>query len=379
MSAVAAFAWSVGALFLIWGGYPLALLAVAALRRRADAVGGEGAAEATARQPNVSIIIATRESPAVVRKRVADALASDYPPELLEVVVTIDHQHAGLLDEIGSLPPRARVVLGDEPGGKAAALNAGVRAARGDVLVFTDSYQKFAPDAVRRVSLAALTEGVGAASGNLALENVSPRSPVGLYWRYEVWLRTLEARVASVVGVFGPFWAMRRALWAPLPAGVILDDVYAPMRLVLEGKRVTIVPSALATELRNPTPSQEYRRKVRTLTGVWQLCAWLPGVLAPWRNSIWLQFVFHKLLRLLTTYFVVIAAVAAGLIAVRLLPGSTWTLLLASLLVVLGVVAVRPRIGRRIGGAIASVVTLQAAVVVAAYNGLRGRWNVWHR
>ena len=379
MSATAALVWSVGALVIIWGAFPLGLMIASAFRRRrrdhdfGDAVGS------AALPPNVTVIIATREPAAVVRKRVVDALASDYPAESLDVVVTVDHQHPGLVDEIGALPARARVVIGDAPGGKAAALNAGVRAATGDVLVFTDSYQEFAPNAVRRVAVAAVADDVGAASGNLALENVSPRSPIGMYWRYEVWLRMLEAQVASVVGVFGPFWAMRRALWVPLPAGLILDDVYTPMRLVLGGKRVTIVPSALATELRNPTPTQEYRRKVRTLTGVLQLCAWLPGVLVPWRNPVWLQFVFHKLLRLLTAYLVLFAVVAAGVIAVRSLPGSAWMFLLGAGLVALIVTAARPRIGRRLGGAIASIVTLQAAVVVAAYNGLRGRWNVWHR
>jgi hypothetical protein len=132
-------------------------------------------------------------------------------------------------------------------------------------------------------------------------------------------------------------------------------------------------------ELRNPTPTQEYRRKVRTMTGVLQLCAWLPGLLVPWRNPVWLQFVFHKLLRLLTTYFALIAVIAAGIIAVRSLPGSAWMFLVAAMVVALLVVVARPRAGRRLGSAIASVVTLQAAVVVAAYNGLRGRWNVWHR
>jgi hypothetical protein len=127
----------VGALVIIWGGFPLGLLIASAFRRRlrdrdfGDAVGS------AARRPNVTVIIATREPAAIVRKRVNDALASDYPAQSLDVVVTVDHQHPGLVDEIGAVPARARVVIGDAPGGKAAALNAGVRAATGDVLVFT--------------------------------------------------------------------------------------------------------------------------------------------------------------------------------------------------------------------------------------------------
>ena len=136
------------------------------------------------------------------------------------------------------------------------------------------------------------------------------------YWRLERWLRKWEARLHSSVGVTGAIYAMRRELWKPLPANLILDDVYLPMRLVLDGWRVGFTDQARARDVRRFEAGQEYRRKVRTLTGVIQVCAWLPGVLNPVRNPIWLQFVFHKLLRLLTPYLVVIALVGMAWAAV---------------------------------------------------------------
>jgi cellulose synthase/poly-beta-1,6-N-acetylglucosamine synthase-like glycosyltransferase len=371
-------AWCAVAIAGIWFGYPLGLALVAAVRGRR----GNGHASPTSasrRTPNVTVVIATREPASVVRARVADALAVEYPPESLEVVVAVDAQHPDLASELAGLPARARVVPGDAPGGKAAALNAGVRAATGDVLVFTDSYQRFGAHTIQRLADVAMVPENGAVSGNLALASASRGSPIALYWRYEVWVRTLEAAVSSVIGVFGPIWAMRRELWLPLPPGVILDDVYAPMRLVLSGRRVTIVPDAPATELRNPTPVQEYRRKVRTMTGVLQLCAWLPHLLVPWRNPVWVQFVFHKLLRLTTAYLVLgaVAALVVGL--ARTIEPRLVGMIVASMAVVGLIAAARPRLRRRLAEALASVVTIQAALIVAAYNGVRGRWNVWHR
>jgi hypothetical protein len=146
---------------------------------------------------------------------------------------------------------------------------------------------RHAPGALStRQELAAdpLDETVGAISGALALDAERRSSPISWYWNMEVSLRAAEARWHSAVGVSGSLYAMRRALWAPLPAGLILDDLYTPMRLVLEGKRVMFCPDALVHETRQTTPKLEYQRKVRTLAGNVQLCMWLPGVLRPHQN-----------------------------------------------------------------------------------------------
>jgi hypothetical protein len=180
------------------------------------------------------------------------------------------------------------------------------------------------------------------------------------------------------VGVTGAIYAMRRPLWQPLPAGLILDDVYAPMRLVLDGWRVGFTDKARAHDTRRFAAGQEYKRKVRTLTGVIQVCAWLPGILNPLRNRIWLQFVFHKLLRLLTPYLAALAAVSmlwvAGTTVVaspaggRLLGGAAMALVLLCLV---------PHVRRALRAQLAWGFAMQSSIVVATVNGVRGRWDVW--
>ena len=94
-------------------------------------------------------MVATRSAPAEVRERVDDLLRSDYPATLLDVVVTYDARTTEpMATWSGGEASRVRVIRGDEPGGKATALNAGVREASGDVIVFADSGQRFGPDAV---------------------------------------------------------------------------------------------------------------------------------------------------------------------------------------------------------------------------------------
>ena len=367
-----------------WIGYPLAIAAVAALRRR-DGAGEPPAAPGP--PPTVTVVLATREEPAAVGARVDDLLRTAHPGDRLQVVVAVDAQAApALLPVLRHDDPRVRLVAGDAPGGKTAALNAAVREATGEVLVLTDTHQRFAPDTIPRLVAALRRPRTGAVSGALLLPGdvTGERTPAERYWQYERWLRRNEARVHSTVGVTGAVYAMWRERWAPLPAGLILDDVYVPMRLVLDGWRVGFEPTATATDLRRTAPEQEFRRKVRTLTGNVQLCAWLPAVLSPVRNPIWLQFVWHKLCRLLTPWLLALGGVGVLLAAagwVRAAPAAEWRpvawavagTLAAAIVLVVGVPRLRARLATRLRWG----VSLQWAVVVATWQGLRGRWDVW--
>jgi cellulose synthase/poly-beta-1,6-N-acetylglucosamine synthase-like glycosyltransferase len=153
---------------------------------------------------------------------------------------------------------------------------------------------------------------LGAVSGELVIETAAESGTgfsegVDFYWRYEKFIRQAEARVASVVGVTGAIYALRKSCFRPGPPGLILDDVLIPMNVVRAGLRVGFEPQALAYDIPPPSPQWEHRRKVRTLAGNYQLVQMSPGLLAPWRNPIWLQFVSHKILRLIAPVFLLLA------------------------------------------------------------------------
>src|SRR5207248_2251639 len=128
---------------------------------------------------------------------------------------------------------------------------------------------------------------VGAVSGDLTLTSAGVLGGVGLYWRFEKWLRKKESRLWAQVGVSGSISAVRRKLFRPIPRGTILDDVYWPMQVVLQGYRVVHDSEACAFDRLPPRPGDEFRRKVRTLAGNIQLLTLLPALLLPWRNPVW--------------------------------------------------------------------------------------------
>lgn len=362
---------------LIWFGYPLAVRGLAPLRRAP-------ARHQPAAAPSVSVVLASRDDTDAIRARVADILKTGYPAGALEVVVALDATRptaGSAADDSFGPADVVRVVRGDAPGGKSATLNAGARAATGDVLVFTDTAQRFEPGAIEALVAELGTSGVGAASGMLELPGHSDGSLnlAERYWRYERWLRRWEARLHSCVGVTGAVYAMPRSLWAPLPANLILDDLYIPMRLVLDGWRIGFTPRARARDVRRFAPAQEYRRKVRTLTGVIQVCAWLPGVLNPMRNPVWLQFVFHKLLRLLTPYLVLLSGLGIAWYVISMLlsrPGGVQAIAAAA--AIAAALCLVPRVRRMLKGQLAWGVALQSSIVMATVNGVRGKWDVWH-
>ena len=369
-----------GVLFLmVWVIYPVGVALIGRLRRHARPgdTGDTPVNAGPAADTRVTVVIATRETAAAVADRVSDCLRTDWPADRLEIVVAHDR---------GMDPPdpaqfrtgaTIRFVPADAPGGKANALNAGCRAATGDVIVFADTFQRFAPRTIPALLAALAHPAAGAATGAYELAP-GTGAVISLYWKFERWLRRSEARVHSSVGATGAVYAIRRALWQPLPAGLILDDVYTPMRIVLGGRRVAVADAATAIETRTPTPAQEYTRKVRTLTGVLQLCAWLPAVLVPGRNPIWIQFLFHKILRLLTPYWLLIVALwLVAEVVVRAGPGPLlFAAILVGLLALISWMASRS-FAHRVRAFIVEALLVQAAVVVAGIKGLRGEWQVW--
>lgn len=355
------------AVVLIWGGYPLMMRALA--RRRPPPAGSSLAPTF----PTVSVVLATRDSPEAVAARVANLLDTSYPADRLDIVVSIAAgSDAGLY---AGDDARVRIVVADVAGGKWANLNAGVTHATGEILVFADTAQRFERGTISALVSAFALDAVAGVTGWLALPASVPGA-VRAYWGMERALRRDEATLHSSIGVTGAVWALRRALWAPLPPGLILDDVYTPMRLVLGGHRIVVSEAAIAHDTRAPHREAEFERKVRTLTGVYQVCALLPGILRPGRNPVWWQFVAHKLLRLWTPWFVLVAVVAGGTALAALLQHYRLLAPVAGILVLLSALALLSP-ARRVMHGLWDALHLQFAAVRATQNAMRGRWDVW--
>jgi len=302
----------------VYAGYPvvLACWAWAVERRRRTSSEQATATASDETLPGVSILIAARNEAPRLQARIENLLASDYPADRIQIIVTSDGSTDEFSDVLARFGQRVEL-LRLQDAGKAIALNAAAARARNPVLVFADCRQRFAPDAIRRLVSHFGDPQIGAVSGELMIEAEGSTigEGIGAYWRYEKWLRRREAVVGSTLGATGAIYAMRRELWRPLPGITILDDVLAPMRVVLSGKRVVFDGQARAIDTAAPDAATELRRKIRTLAGNFQLVAIEPRLLLPIVNPVWLQFVSHKLGRLLVPYALLLIFGASTMLA----------------------------------------------------------------
>jgi cellulose synthase/poly-beta-1,6-N-acetylglucosamine synthase-like glycosyltransferase len=332
--------WSGAALILyVYGGYPALLWVWARLRPAPIEADEPGAAT------GVTIVIAARDEASRLRARIDNILQLDHPASLRQIVVVSDGSTDNTAEVVGRFGDLVDFV--SVPAiGKACALNAGVERARFDILVFTDARQLFAPDAIAELLAPLRDPEVGGVTGELILDCESSwrrqaerdrrrraraaaadrreagpstiAAGVGAYWRYEKALRRLESLVGSTLGATGAIYAMRRSLWVPLPADTILDDVLTPMRAVLEGFRMVFNPRARAFDLTAPDARAEAGRKTRTMTGNYQILWLEPRLLLPWRNPVWLQYVSHKIGRLVVPGALLTVFASSLLLANRL-------------------------------------------------------------
>jgi cellulose synthase/poly-beta-1,6-N-acetylglucosamine synthase-like glycosyltransferase len=266
-----------------------------------------------------------------------------------------------------------RVIEITENVGKAEAISRAVASATGDVIVLADARQRWAADALGLLLENFADATVGGATGDLFLESApGVTAGVGLYWRYEKAVRKLESRLHSTVGATGAISAVRRELFRAIPRRTILDDVYWPMRVVMQGFRVVHDGRAKAFDRLPEKPLDEFRRKVRTLSGNFQLVCRLPALLVPWRNPLWIQFLSHKLLRLAVPWLLITLLVASAALP------STWyrVSLVAQLAAyVLAITGLDRRLASRsrLASAAASFLVLNAAAWIAFWVWASGR------
>ncbi len=305
--------------------YPLAIALIAKIRPRALHLHGE--------QPQgVSIVISARNEEANIYRRLTELtellgtlkLGSQKVGSLNdgslkfpgEVILISD----GSTDETVAIAQtfadrQVRVIDWQQNRGKAAALNYGVSLAEHEVVAFADARQRWSNGTLEHLLACFRDPKVGAVSGQLMLEEESGvLAGVGMYWKFEKWLRRQESTVHSQMGVTGAICAVRQELFCPIPEGILLDDVYWPMQVAMNNRRVISQPLAKAYDRLPQRSSDELRRKLRTLVGNFQLMAACPGLLLPWKNPVWLQFISHKAMRLVTPWALLLMLITSGLI-----------------------------------------------------------------
>jgi cellulose synthase/poly-beta-1,6-N-acetylglucosamine synthase-like glycosyltransferase len=303
----------------------------------------------------------------------------------MEIEIVSDGSTDGTDDILNDLrDPHVRFIRCSEHCGKAAALNLGMQSATGEIIVFIDIRPWMEKNALELLVSNFADPRVGCVAGELVLRDeghdAGAKAIGSLYWRYEQWIRDCEARVDSPLGVYGGFYAIRRKLARALPEGTILDDMLQPLSVIRQGYRSVLDLRARVYDIWPKNLGGEFRRKVRTLAGNFQLLQ-----LAPWlltrQNRLRFELISHKLLRLLVPVLLAILLITSvslanrGLLYAGALSAQIAFYVLAALGAVLGIPVLM-----RIAAPASAFCMLNAAVVVGFYKFLFTRgplWKIW--
>jgi len=262
--------------------------------------------------PLVSIIIAAHNEEKNIQARLENLIEQNYPSNKLEIIVASDGSTDATCNIVSRFiehhpaPPSIYLIEIQENRGKPHALNMAAQKARGQYLVFTDARQKFESNAVRELIGNFSDPAVGCVSGELVFyedSDTNIKAEMGFYWNLEKKIRNMEGLISSVAGATGAIYAIRKDLFHPIPESTLLDDVYVPMKIVLNGYRTVFDGKAIAYDIVSKDLAQEKRRKVRTLLGNYQLLKLMPELFSWRRNPIFFQFFSHKVFRLFVPFF----------------------------------------------------------------------------
>ncbi len=272
--------------------------------------------------PSLTVLVPARNEVAVIGDRLANLLAQDYAADRLDVLVISDASDDGT-DEVVSAfkDPRIRLIRQPTRQGKTAAINRGAPSARGEILVQTDANVSFAPGTLLALARAFDDPSVGLVLGEVKFvnqEHPEVAGGEGLYWRWETWVKRIEAERGLLAVANGGIYALRKSLWQPLPAA-IAGDAAEPLLVARAGFRVAVAARAVALERASDTLAEEFRRKTRIIAQQ-VACARFIG-LTKLPPRILFAYVSHKLMRYAVPVFgsfTLLASTAAWIL------GSTW-------------------------------------------------------
>jgi cellulose synthase/poly-beta-1,6-N-acetylglucosamine synthase-like glycosyltransferase len=297
-------------------GYPLLLAAAGGVRAKPPARADES--ERGADFPPVAVVLSALNEQVHIAARIANLLAQDYPGPLT-VYVGSDGSTDRTAEILTTLnKERVRTFVFQERRGKATVLNHLMRHVTEPITVFSDANVVFERDAVRMLVRPLRDAAVGAVCGELVLLGAGGRdNQDSAYWRMERFLKTAEGRLGALLGANGAIYAIRSALYEPLPADTIVDDFVIGMRITVRGRRLVYEPAARAFEETPGRIEDEFRRRVRIGLGNFQTLFRYPEFLYRTSPSRAVAYVSHKVLRWFTPHLLLCALLSSALLATQ--------------------------------------------------------------
>ena len=253
-------------------------------------------------EPEVTLIVAVYNEAGFIQKKIENSLALEYPSQKLKLLFIAD----GSSDEsvnIISKYPSIQLLFRPEREGKVVAINRAMKYVSTPYVVFSDANTLLNSSCIREIVKHYKDEKIGAVAGEKKIMDLAGDESVtgageGLYWKYESFLKKLDAKFYTVVGAAGELFSVRTELFEPVAANVLLDDFIISLKICRRGYRVMYEPAAFATEAPSFSMKDEQKRKIRISAGGFQSVFMLSSLLNIFKyGKLSFQYISHRVLR----------------------------------------------------------------------------------
>jgi cellulose synthase/poly-beta-1,6-N-acetylglucosamine synthase-like glycosyltransferase len=275
----------------------------------------------------VTLTVPVYNEASSIRRKLDELLSLDYPKEKLQILVISDASVDATEEIVASYADRGVELLRlPARRGKTAAENAAGPAARGSIIVNSDATVRVPPDALKALVRSFADPSVGVASGrdvSIDHEQREVNRGESQYVGYEMWVRSLESRVGSIVGASGCFYGIRARIYDSTFPEELSRDFASALMARANGLRAVSVDDAVCYVPRAGTLRTEFRRKARTMArGLETLWRWR-RMMNPMRYGAFaLMLISHKLCRWLVYLLIPFAVVGLAVLAQRSLIGT---------------------------------------------------------
>ncbi len=252
-------------------------------------------------EPEVCLFVTAYNEKDFVQQKVLNSFQLDYPKEKIQYVWITDGSDDGTPD---LLREYKQLEVYHEPArrGKMHAMNRGMQFVKAPVVIFSDTNTRLNSNAIREIVACFSNPEVGCVAGEKRIvekeADVAAAAGEGLYWRFESWVKKMDAELNSAVGAVGELFAIRRELFEEVETDTVLDDFIISLRIAQKGYKIAYTPNAYAEETASLNVKEELKRKIRIAAGGVQTLFRLKSLLNPFRFGVlsW-QYFSHKVLR----------------------------------------------------------------------------------
>lgn len=270
--------------------------------------------------PTVGVLVPAHNEETVIRKKIDNILALQYPAAKLSVWVGSDcSTDATEAIVAGYDDPRVHLWKAPSRGGKTGIVNRLAPLIEAEIIMFTDANTMHHPDCLTAVVRNFADPEVGGVAGHIEhAQSGDDEMGEGIYRSFESRQKLYEGTLHSTISAFGGFYAIRKSAFKPIPYNAYSnDDVLIPMNVIRQGLRVVFEPEAVSEEDMTGDLKSEFNRRVRIGAGNFQAFSWLLDFIIPLRGWPSFCLISHKFTRWFSPLFLLSAGLCCGVLCFK--------------------------------------------------------------